>query len=65
MKWLYWINRRLPFPGLPIARIRRGNETCTLRKDGWVIISDGKSSDALPITFCAPAIVEAFNAELA
>lgn len=28
-------------------------------------ISDGKSTDALPITFCTPAIVEAFNAELA
>lgn len=65
MKLIYWINRRLPFSFLPIASIRRGNETCTLRKDGWVIISDGKSSDALPITFCAPAIIEAFNAELA
>jgi len=65
MKLIYWINRRLPFSFLPIARIRRGNETCTLRKDGWVIISDGKSSDALPITFCAPAIIEAFNAEFA
>ncbi|KJZ41353.1 hypothetical protein [Pseudomonas fluorescens] len=65
MKLIYWLNRKLKFPGLPIARIRTGNETCTLRNDGWVIISDGKSSDALPITFCAPAIIEAFNAELA
>ncbi|MNC33343.1 hypothetical protein D3C75_817320 [compost metagenome] len=65
MKLIYWINRRLPFSFLPIARIHRGRETCTLRKDGWVIISDGKSSDALPITFCAPAIIEAFNAEFA
>lgn len=65
MKLIYWINRRLPFSWLPIARITTGKETCTLRKDGWVIISDGKSTDALPITFCAPAIIEAFNAEFA
>ncbi|WP_130905354.1 hypothetical protein [Pseudomonas sp. Sample_22] len=65
MKLIYWLNRKLPFPWLPIARIQIGNETCTLRKDGWVIISDGKSTDALPITLCAPAIVEAFNAQLA
>ena len=65
MKLIYWINRKLKLPGLPIARIRSGRETCTLRNDGWVIISDGKSTDALPITFCAPAIIEAFNAELA
>ncbi|VVN74070.1 hypothetical protein PS708_00594 [Pseudomonas fluorescens] len=37
----------------------------TLRKDGWVIISDGKSTEALPITFCGPAIIEAFNAGFA
>jgi hypothetical protein len=49
MKLIYWINRRLPFSWLPIACINTGNETCTLRKDGWVIISDGKSTDALPI----------------
>lgn len=65
MKLIYWINRRLPFSRLPIARITTGKETCTLRKDGWVIISDGKSTDALPIIFCAPAIIEAFNAEFA
>ncbi|MGF6127200.1 hypothetical protein QF019_002409 [Pseudomonas frederiksbergensis] len=65
MKLIYWLNRKLKIPGLPIARIRIRNETCTLRNDGWVIISDGKSSDALPITFCSPAIIEAFNATLA
>ena len=65
MRFVYWLNRRLPFPGLPIARITIGEGTATLRKDGWVIISDGKSTDALPITFCAPAIIEAFNAEFA
>ncbi|UZJ58614.1 hypothetical protein OKW98_18730 [Pseudomonas sp. KU26590] len=65
MKVLYWINRKLPFSFLPIARIRLGRQTATLRKDGWVIISDGKSTDALPINFCAPAVIEAFNAEFA
>jgi hypothetical protein len=65
MKFIYWLNRHLPFPGLPIAKISIGRETATLRRDGWVIISDGSSTDALPITFCSPAIVDAFNAELA
>jgi hypothetical protein len=65
MKVLYWINRKLPFGFLPIARVNIGRETATLRKDGWVIISDGKSTDALPINFCAPAVIEAFNAEFA
>lgn len=65
MKFIYWLNRRLPFDGLPIARITIGEGTATLCKDGWVIISDGKSTDALPITFCARAIIEAFNAEFA
>lgn len=65
MNWLYRLNRRLPFGFLPIARITIGRESATLRKDGWVIISDGKSTDALPINFCAPSIIEAFNAEFA
>lgn len=68
MSWIYRINRRLPFGFLPIARIRTGRdgrETATLRKDGWVIITDGKSTDALPINFCSTAIIEAFNAEFA
>lgn len=34
MKFIYWLNRRLPFDGLPIARINIGRETATLRKDG-------------------------------
>jgi hypothetical protein len=65
MKLFYLINRKLPFGFLPIARINLGRETATLRKDGWVIISDGKSTDALPINFCSTAIIEAFNAEFA
>lgn len=65
MKLIFWLNRKLPFPSLPIARVKLGNETATLRKDGWVIISDGRSTDALPITFCSPRIIEAFNAQLA
>jgi hypothetical protein len=65
MRLIYWLNRRLPFGFLPIARITIGRESATLRKDGWVIISDGKSTDALPINFCAPSIIEAFNAEFA
>lgn len=65
MKFIYWLNRKLGIPGLPIAKVKTGNSTATLRNDGWVIISDGKSTDALPITFCSQQIVEAFAAELA
>ncbi|WP_213881254.1 hypothetical protein [Pseudomonas sp. dw_358] len=65
MKIIYRINRMLRIPGLPIARIRTGNETCTLRNDGWVIVSDGRSTDALPITFCSQSLIDKFEAELA
>ncbi|WP_430304139.1 hypothetical protein [Pseudomonas mosselii] len=65
MKLIYRINRRLPFGGLPIARVRQGSNTCTLYKNGWVLISDGKSTDALPINFTSQALVDAFAAELA
>lgn len=61
---IYWINRRLPFGFLPIARVTIGKETATLYRNGWVVISDGKSTDALPITFCSPAVSQAFVAEL-
>lgn len=62
---IYRINRWLPFGGLPIARINFRGETCTLHKNGWVLISDGKSSDALPLSFTSQALVDAFEAELA
>lgn len=65
MKLLYRINRWLPFGGLPIAKIQHGRSTCTLYKNGWVLISDGKSTDALPINFTSQALVDAFAAELA
>ena len=65
MKLIYRINRWLPFRGSPIARIRHGRNTCTLYKNGWVLISDGKSTDALPINFTSQALVDAFAAELA
>lgn len=65
MKMIYRINRWLPFGGLPIARVKHGRNTCTLYKNGWVRICDGKSTDALPINFTSQALVDAFAAELA
>lgn len=65
MKLIYRINRWLPFGGLPIARVQQGRNTCTLYKNGWVLISDGNSTDALPINFTSQALVDAFAAELA
>ncbi|CAI3806755.1 hypothetical protein GLGCALEP_04320 [Pseudomonas sp. MM221] len=62
---IYRINRLLPFGGLPIARVRLGRNTCTLYKNGWVLISDGKSTDALPLNFTSQVLVDAFAAELA
>ncbi|RIZ40133.1 hypothetical protein [Pseudomonas putida] len=62
---VYRINRWLPFGGLPIARVCQGRNTCTLYKNGWVLISDGKSTDALPNNFTSQALVDAFAAEFA
>ncbi len=59
------INRWLPFGSLPIARVRLGRNTCTLYKNGWVLISDGKSTDALPVNFPSQSLLDAFAAELA
>lgn len=42
-----------------------GKETITLNKQMWVIVSDGQSSDALPISFVSPQLVERLGAELA
>lgn len=64
MRLIYRLNRLLPFHGLPIARIQWGGNTCTLRNDGWIIISDGQSRDALPITMVSPGLVDALRAEL-
>ncbi|GLO38885.1 hypothetical protein ABE484_10940 [Pseudomonas pudica] len=64
-KLIYRINRWLPFGGLPIAQVLLGRNTCTLYKNGWVLISDGRSTDALPINFTSQALVDAFAAELA
>lgn len=33
-----------------ICRVRQGNSTMTLRKDFWIIVSDGISKDTLPIS---------------
>ncbi|MBO2889513.1 hypothetical protein [Pseudomonas asiatica] len=64
-KLIYRINRWLLFGGLPIAQVQLGRNTCTLYKNGWVLISDGRSTDALPINFTSQALVDAFAAELA
>ena len=64
-KFIYWLNGKIGLGPLPIARVKTGkNETATLRNDGWVVISDGKSTDALPITLCSSQIIQAFTAEL-
>jgi hypothetical protein len=62
---IYRINRWLPLGSLPIARVQLGRNTCTLYKNGWVLICDGKSTDALPLNFTSQALVDAFAAELA
>lgn len=64
-KLIYRINRWLPFGGLPIAQVQLGRNTCTLYKNGWVLISDGRSTDPLPINFTSQALVDAFAAEFA
>lgn len=34
-----------------ICSLKNGANTITLKKNLWVIVSDGKSSDAMPINF--------------
>jgi len=65
MKLLYRVNRWLPFPFLPIARIQYAGSVCTLRKDDWVVITSGTEKDMLPLTSCSPTLIAALRAELA
>lgn len=41
-----------------------GNNRITYRADGWVVISDGVSTDALPITLVSPELVTRIMQEL-
>lgn len=49
-----WV--RIPFGYL--LRFKNGKETITLNKDLWVIVSDGRSSDALPLNLCSQELVD-------
>jgi hypothetical protein len=62
MRLIHRINRMMPFfPGLPIAKIKWGRNTCTLRNDLWIVISDGNSSDMLPATMVSEDLLKALG----
>jgi len=64
MKLIYRINRHIPVGGLTIAKLTEGNNTVTLTNNGWVITSDGKSKDMLPVTLVSQGLVNKFQKEL-
>ena len=47
--FVLWIARNIGIV-YTFHSIKQENQTINLRTDGWVIITDGESSDALPIT---------------
>lgn len=48
-----------------LCKIDNGHgETYTVTKSLWVIVSDGSSSDALPLNFCSQELVDRVVAEL-
>jgi len=36
-----------------------------LNKNGWVVITDGKSSDAIPLVLCSQELIDRIEADLA
>jgi hypothetical protein len=36
---------------------RDGNKTIKVKKNGWVIVSDGRSKDAMPISMCSLELI--------
>lgn len=54
----------LQVPFGTICSFQYGKQTVTLRKDMWLILSDGTSQDALPLTFVSPLLVAAVEAEM-
>ena len=47
-----------------LCRFQQGKSTITVTKSGWVVVSDGASSDAMPVSFVRPELIAAINGEL-
>jgi hypothetical protein len=43
----------------------KGSTTYTLYRSGWVVISDGVSEDAIPISYCSQEFVDRIEKDLA
>lgn len=52
----FFLNIWLRLPFGHICRIHHDKAHITLLKNYWVVVSDGASSDALPITVISPAL---------
>jgi hypothetical protein len=55
--WLKW-------PYGNICAFRYGDLNIAVRKNGWVVISDGVSRDMLPLSYTSPQLIEAVDAEM-
>jgi hypothetical protein len=47
-----------------VSRIPYGDGHCVLMDNGWVIIEDKNSKDALPITLVSESLIKAFEEDL-
>lgn len=56
----FWL--KIPFGS--ICSFEYGKQKISVTKNLWVIVSDGKSSDALPINFVSQQLVSAIEAEM-
>lgn len=62
-KIVWWFVQTWPFGSLCILQNDDGS-TITLLKNYYVVVSDGNSSDALPITFISQKLVDRFEIEI-
>ncbi len=63
-KWIYKLNRYVPFIRLPIAKFKNGKLDVTLYNNYWINVSDGSSNDLLPLTMCSEKLIERCAEEL-
>jgi hypothetical protein len=54
----------LKVPFGTICKFQYGALTVTVKKNFWLIMDDGHSKDALPITFVSQELVTAVSAEM-
>lgn len=57
--FVLWIARKIGIV-YTFHSIKQENQTINLRTDGWVIVTDGLTNDALPVTFVSDWLQKEF-----